>query len=242
MKKQLLAEINPTIEYMVEHVIDTIEFFKNISSYKIGIVNFPELVLQKFQNQLGLNVELLDLENHFNQDVMNTKNCDLILALYSGNVYNFLKFLSRMQLFGAQQSGLLICGLLQNSCESLKEIGIVDLQILDYQKLIDDILNVGYVEPVVTLDYLTLEYTNFELLITDLKCFFAHTGLSELLDENENFIKDRFNQYVKTHKLFALDLDLYFACAFNNHQVVKNPLKTEQIKLQEVFFKGKAIR
>lgn len=239
MTKQALTDINPVVEYMVEHIVNTVAFFKNIFTYKIGAINFSELVLQKLQNELENTVELIDVNNHFVQDEINSNSYDLILALYSGNVYNFLQFLSKTQLFGTPGSGLLICGLLQNSCDSLKEIGIVDLHILDYQRLIDDILNVGYAEPVIALDSLILEYKNFELLNSDLKCFFAHTGLIKLLDDNKILIEDRFNQYIKIHNVFVLDLNLYFACAFKKSQTTTNISKTTQPQLREMFFRGK---
>jgi hypothetical protein len=56
---------------------------------------------------------------------------------------------------------------------------------------------------------------------------------------SKQLIENRFNKYIEIHKLFILDLDLYFACAFKLHEIFSNSLKTDQLKLQEVFFKGK---
>jgi hypothetical protein len=223
MKKEMPTEINPTIVNILEQIIFSLKFFKNYNCYQIAAINFPTHDLLTNHNINIVNCDIQECIVKF----------DLVIALYWGNEFHFLKFLSKIKSFGNDNSGIIVCGLLDSSCDALAVLGIADLKILSYQKILDHILNTGYIDPVISIDHLTLEYNNYELLITDLKLFFAETGLVELLDQNIDFLKNKFNQYLQSHQVFSLNLGFYIACAF------KKPLvnKTENIAVSPMFFR-----
>lgn len=212
---------NPILSFIITRFVNTLLFFKNIDSYQIGVSNIPHSVLPVLSKKLAIKrVSLkniaINLSDAINVKIKNNNIkgiFNLVLAIYCADNYKFIRFLNQIKQYSLDNSNILICGLLEKSCQCLEQLGIVDLQLPNHKSLLDSISSVGYVQPVITVDTLSIKYQNFELLFADLKFFFFYTKLFGLLDQYRDNIKQKFDSCLLQHGCFMFNLEFYFVFA-----------------------------
>jgi hypothetical protein len=224
---------NPFAVYIGENILHSIQFFKHHDFGNVSLINLPDVFsLDSVVTADKINLVSTELLAHNKEE-----EDDLILAFYDGNDYHFLKFINLIHKRLKSEASYIMAGLLNGSASNLLHLGVVDIKFLDSNQVIDSVMQLEFNNPILSVDSLDIEYTEFNLLFQDIKYIFGSTKLPDLFEQNYQVLSEKFVNYVNSFGAFSLNLELYFIHAFKNKKcaLVINQNNT----MHELIFKGR---
>lgn len=224
---------NPFAQYIGENILHSIQFFKQPDFGSVSLINLPNI----FSLDSVVKVDKITLVSTEILAHNKEEDDDLTLAFYDGNDYNFLKFIHLIHKRLKSEASYIMAGLLNGSASNLLHLGVVDIKFLDSNQVIDSVMQLEFNNPILSVDSLDIEYTEFDLLFQDVKYIFGSTKLPDLFEQNYHILSEKFVAYINTFGAFSLNLELYFIHAFKNK---KNSLEVNQNStMHELIFKGR---
>ncbi|MBY0378866.1 MAG: class I SAM-dependent methyltransferase, partial [Burkholderiales bacterium] len=125
----------------------------------------------------------------------------------------------------AINGSFLISGLGVYSLRELRDIGLSTYNFPDMHVIGDILVKLGFTNPVTDVEYITLEYDNFDQLLKDVRtigCGFAIEKPNKITKYNYRLLRDKFSQITKNGKL-PLTLEVFYAHAWKDRVVADLP-------------------
>ena len=134
---------------------------------------------------------------------------------YINNIEDYLKEIRRVL---KVEGCFFLSGLGVDSLEELRRVGLSTYNFPDMHMIGDILVKLGFSNPVMDMEYITLEYDDFKLLLEDIKVLglgFMVENPSGLTKSEYFKLEDRFKQITKNGKI-PLTLEIFYAHAWKD--------------------------
>ena len=119
----------------------------------------------------------------------------------------------------------LISGLGVDSLRQLRDIGLSTYNFPDMHVIGDILVKLGFTNPVTDVEYITLEYDDFDQLLKDVRtmgCGFAIGKTNKITKDSYGLLRDKFSKITRNGKIL-LTLEVFYAHAWKDKVLADLP-------------------
>ena len=219
----LAAKYPKTVLYQLDFALNVLQLSNLQSSWK----KFIQHILAKYQSSLKICADAINLPIAANSIDILWSN---LMLPYINDVELLFKEIRRVLAVGGC---FLISGLGVDSLKELREIGLNTYNFPDMHLIGDLLVKLGFTNPVMDMEYITLEYDDFNLLLQDIRLLGIGSACSlqpqDLTRVEYNNLADKFAKTTKNGKI-PLTLEVFYAHAWKDKIHLDLPIGKQVIQ------------